>query len=81
MARHFLQASRPEGLPADAIALTESGLPYAAGALSWLACSVRQEIPTGDHDTVIAEVIESGGGTQGAGEVLHLKDTGWRYRR
>jgi len=80
MAREFLQASRggwPLGAP---LAHSPSRLPRLERARAWLACKVFQEIATGDHDTVIGEVIESGG-TPGAGEILSLRDTGWRYRR
>jgi flavin reductase (DIM6/NTAB) family NADH-FMN oxidoreductase RutF len=80
MAREFLQASRggwPLGAP---LAHSPSRLPRLESALAWLGCRVCHEIATGDHDTVIGEVIEWGG-TPGTGEILSLRDTGWRYHR
>jgi len=80
LAKTFLQSSRmsePERMP---LQLSPSRAPVVEGALAWLSCRVRQEITTGDHDTVIGEVIDSGG-SAAAGDVLLLSDTGWHYRR
>jgi len=80
LAREFLQSSRPAGPATMPLTLSPSRMPHVEGARAWLTCRVRKDINTGDHDTVIGEVIESGG-DPGTGEVLSLKDTGWRYRR
>jgi flavin reductase (DIM6/NTAB) family NADH-FMN oxidoreductase RutF len=78
-AREFLQASRRGWPVGPQLVYSPSRLPRLESARAWLGCRVSQEIATGDHDTVIGEVIESGG-TPGAGEILSLSDTGWRYR-
>jgi len=80
LARDFLRSFRHAGSANMPLILSPSRMPHVKGALAWVSCRVRQEISTGDHDTVIGEVIESGG-DPGAGEVLSLKDTGWRYRQ
>jgi len=80
LAKEFLRGSRtawPESVP---LARSPSQMPYLEGAPAWIGCAVRHEFSTGDHDTVIAEVLEWGGG-QVPGDILTLRDTGWRYRR
>ena len=79
LAKAFLQASRntePERMP---LRLSPFRPPVVEGALGWLSCRVRQEISTGDHDTIIGEVVEWGE-NPAAEDVLLLSDTGWHYR-
>ena len=80
LAKEFLRGSRaawPESVP---LARSPSQMPYPHGAPAWMGCAVRHEFSTGDHDTVVGEVLEWGGG-QVPGGILTLRDTGWRYRR
>jgi flavin reductase len=51
--------------------LTESGLPILEGALAWLECRVGEVHPAGDHDIVVAAVVEAG---TGRGDPLVLWD-------
>ncbi|GAC1461476.1 MAG: flavin reductase family protein [Ktedonobacteraceae bacterium] len=44
---------------------TETGYPILQLALSWVACEVRQTVPTGDSTLVIAEVVDAGILTEG----------------
>ena len=57
---------------------TVSGAPILDEATGWLDCRVEQEVDTGDHVLVIAEVVEVGAGSVDA-ETLTLKETGFRY--
>ncbi len=43
----------------------------------YLECRVKQWIDGGDHDIIIADVIEAGA-TEEAG-VLDLRSAGWKY--
>ena len=54
-----------------------SGAPVLDEATGWLDCRVVSEHPAGDHILVLAEVVEAG--VQREGEVLTLKETGFRY--
>jgi flavin reductase (DIM6/NTAB) family NADH-FMN oxidoreductase RutF len=55
----------------------QTGCPILEQALSWAECEVAQIVPTGDHDLVIARVVN--GGANRDGEPLTLRAMGWSY--
>jgi flavin reductase (DIM6/NTAB) family NADH-FMN oxidoreductase RutF len=55
-----------------------SGIPYLAGAHTVLFCRLGSKIPAGDHTVYVAEAFDALGAE--GGDVLTLKDTGWKYR-
>ena len=57
--------------------LGKNGVPVLDDAIAHLECKVRQIIQGGDHDIVIAEIVESEMKTDA--ENLIMKDTGWHY--
>lgn len=57
--------------------LGKNGAPVLDDAIAHLECKVRQIIQGGDHDVVIAEIVESELKTEA--ENLVMKDTGWHY--
>jgi flavin reductase (DIM6/NTAB) family NADH-FMN oxidoreductase RutF len=59
--------------------MSGQGIPVLRGALGSIGCRLVQRLETGDHITVIGEAVGMQGG--GEGDVLLLKDSGWRYRR
>jgi flavin reductase (DIM6/NTAB) family NADH-FMN oxidoreductase RutF len=54
-----------------------TGAPILDDATGWLECRVTAEHATGDHQLVIAEVVEAG--IVREGETLTLRETGFRY--
>ncbi|GAC1425668.1 MAG: flavin reductase family protein [Ktedonobacteraceae bacterium] len=56
---------------------TETGYPILQLALSWVACEVRQTVPTGDSTLVIAEVVDAGILTEG--QPLTMAEAGFRH--
>jgi hypothetical protein len=44
-----------------------------AGAAAWFECRTAQIVPAGDHDVVLADVLESREGDPGAGSLVHLR--------
>lgn len=57
--------------------LGKNGVPVLDDAPGYLECKIRQIVPGGDHDIVIAEVVESE--LRSDTEMLTMKDTGWHY--
>ncbi len=57
--------------------LGKNGVPILEDTLGHLECKVQQVIPGGDHDILIAEVIESE--MRDDIDMLTMKDTGWHY--
>lgn len=57
--------------------LGKYGVPVLDEVPGYLECKVRQIVTGGDHDIVIAEVLESELLTEA--ETLTMKDTGWHY--
>jgi len=55
----------------------QTGCPILEQALSWAECEVAQIVPAGDHDLVIARVVN--GGANRDGEPLTLRAMGWSY--
>lgn len=54
-----------------------TGAPILNEATGWLECRITNELPTGDHVLMVAEVVEAG--VQSDAETLTLKETGFRY--
>lgn len=57
--------------------LGKHGVPVLEDTLGHLECKVRQIVSGGDHDVVIAEIMESE--LREDAENLIMKDTGWHY--
>lgn len=57
--------------------LGKHGVPVLDDTLGHLECKVRQIVEGGDHDIVIAEVLESE--IRNDTEMLTMKETGWHY--
>ena len=56
---------------------TPSGFPLLPEALAWWECTITAITPSGDHQLVVAEVIDAGVIREGT--PLQLKETGFRY--
>jgi flavin reductase (DIM6/NTAB) family NADH-FMN oxidoreductase RutF len=50
-----------------------SGAAWVSGAAAWFECRTAQIVPAGDHDVVVAEVLESREGEPEAGSLVHLR--------
>jgi flavin reductase (DIM6/NTAB) family NADH-FMN oxidoreductase RutF len=59
--------------------LTSHGIPVLKAAKGSLACRVENSFPTGDHVTFVGKVVDAV--RTAGGEILTLRETGWRYRR
>ena len=57
--------------------LGKYGVPVLDETPAYLECKVRQIVTGGDHDVVIAEILESE--LKEDAETLTMKDTGWHY--
>lgn len=57
--------------------LGKNGVPILDDALGHLECRIRQIVTGGDHDIVIAEIVESE--LKQDAENLTMKDTSWHY--
>lgn len=55
----------------------KNGVPILEPFPAWLECRIRQIVPGGDHDIIIAEIVESG--IREDVDTLVMKDTGWHY--
>ncbi|MGB5874024.1 MAG: flavin reductase family protein [Bacteroidota bacterium] len=78
-ARKFARSSSQQSREEPKLILAESGIPFVEEAVGSIGCRMVQTLTTGDHLTVVGEVVEARGGEEG-GNVLTLKETGWRYR-
>lgn len=54
-----------------------TGSPILEAALGWVECKVVNQMPSGDHVLLLAEVVEVGQNRQGI--PLTLKDAGFKY--
>lgn len=54
-----------------------NGCPILDNALGYLECRITGELPAGDHTIVAGEIVEAG--LLREGEVLTLRETGFRY--
>lgn len=50
-----------------------SGAAWVAGAAAWFDCRTAQIVPAGDHDVVLADVLEAREGEPDAGSLVHLR--------
>lgn len=57
--------------------LGKHGTPVLVETLGYLECKVERIVPGGDHDVIIAQVLESE--IWEDREMLTMKDTGWHY--
>ncbi len=57
--------------------LGKNGVPVLDDAIGHLECKILQIVKGGDHDVVIAEIVESE--LKEDSENLVMKDTGWHY--
>ena len=78
-AASFMKKCEVDGNKINGFIFTEgkSGAPVFQDVPYYMECEVKQWIDGGDHDVVIASVIEAGA-TDGA-EALDLKSAGWKY--
>ena len=67
----------PDKLAGIPCTKTETGYPILQSALGWVACKVRQEVPTGDSTLVIAEVVDAG--MLAEGQPLTMAEAGFRH--
>ena len=58
--------------------ISKNGLPFLKDAVASLECRVVSSHQTGDHVIFVGEVTDSLANTEG--DVLTLKETGWKYR-
>ena len=68
LAEHFARGVPPIAMWAGVAREPAPGPPRLAGALGWLACSVRDEVAAGTHTFFVCEV--EGAATGGAGRAL-----------
>lgn len=54
-----------------------TGCPILTDLLAYAECKVIHDVPGGDHDVVVAEVLDAG--VLNEGEPLILADTPWQY--
>ena len=57
--------------------LGKNGVPILNDAIAYLECKVREIVLGGDHDILIAEIVESE--VLKEADNLTMKDTGWHY--
>lgn len=50
-----------------------SGAAWVSGAAAWFECRTAQIVRAGDHDVVVADVLESREGEPDAGSLVHLR--------
>lgn len=55
------------------VAAPRSGAAWVQGAAAWFECRTAQIVPAGDHDVVLARVLESREGDPAAGSLVHLR--------
>jgi flavin reductase (DIM6/NTAB) family NADH-FMN oxidoreductase RutF len=63
----------------DDFVVSEEGVPALKESAGVLACRITQTHDAGDHLLIVAEVSSGSSGT--AGEMMTLRETGWKYRR
>ncbi len=67
----------PDKLAGVPYTITAVGYPILQAALGWVACEVRQTVPTGDSTLVIAEVVDAG--ILAEGQPLTMAEAGFRH--
>lgn len=80
--RGFVKPLDDDGDPAvlggRAVFTARTGAPILAGAVQWLDCEVRQQVPLGSHTVFVGEVVDCGAPRPDA-EVLRMEDTRMNY--
>jgi flavin reductase (DIM6/NTAB) family NADH-FMN oxidoreductase RutF len=69
----------PGSLAGFDVKVAATGSPILAGAVAWLDCEVRQEVPCGSHTLFIGEIVDCGGEPDDETEVLRMEDTRMSY--
>ena len=59
LAEHFARGVPPIGMWQGVIVRDTAGPPLLEGALGWLVCRVREELPTGTHTFFTTEVVRA----------------------
>jgi len=79
IAASFIKWHGPKGetLAGHPFVTGVTGAPILADAPAYVECEVRQIVTAGDHDVVLAEVVEAG--VRRASEPLMMSNTGWSY--
>ncbi len=67
----------PDKLAGVSYTITAVGYPILQAALGWVACEVRQTVPTGDSTLVVAEVVDAG--ILAEGQPLTMAEAGFRH--
>jgi flavin reductase (DIM6/NTAB) family NADH-FMN oxidoreductase RutF len=63
LARHFARKDRGASGEELWAACTTEGVPLLDGAVGWLECRIERTVPAGDHELVLAEVVNAVCGT------------------
>ncbi|GAC1354400.1 MAG: flavin reductase family protein [Ktedonobacteraceae bacterium] len=67
----------PDKLADIPYTITDAGYPILQSALCWVACEVRQTVPTGDSTLVVAQVVDAG--MLAEGQPLTMAEAGFRH--
>lgn len=80
-AKAFLKKSRPVAASVNGkeITLATNGSPFLKDAIASLECRVENSVRVGDHVMFVGEAID--GILHSDGDILTLKETGWKYNR
>ncbi len=81
IAKKFLksQSTDTASVAGHAVRRGEHGSPLLTEAVAAFECRVVNRVPTGDHILFIGEVVDVS--EAGNGEVLTLRETGWKYQK
>ena len=83
LARAFLKPKEFPGVSAGGKRFTRAanGSPFLQDAVASVECRVQARHVAGDHILFLGEVLDAAYRRDGKGEVLTLRETGWRYHR
>lgn len=83
LARNYLKPRESEpGEKLDrSVKMAKHGMPFLHEAVASLECRVVNGYPSGDHRLFVGEVVDAAVRQATRGEVLTLRETGWRYQR
>ncbi len=83
VARAFLKPRESSGdeINGRQFVRARNGMPFLKDALASIECRVVSSSRTGDHVLFVGEVTDASARHRGRGEVLTLKETGWRYHK
>jgi len=81
LAKAFLKKSKQSGsmLNGKEATVTKYGTPYLKDSVASIECKVVNSLEVGDHVLFVGEVIDAV--SHDDGEILTLKETGWKYSR